>query len=211
MRYKHFLLEGRANLVVDDDNYDEIIRTIRKDCQYYLNNVNKKYKRHPLFRGMKSEMIYDGELGVVSVRKDRKPRGMNKYAYVFFNQWLESLGHSRRDKSISVNINDKFAGIFGSIYVIFPIGKFDYTWAETFDINYENRIWKPMEIEKMMWNGGAGESGYFDPELTEKYEKLIHTNKDITKAISRGYEIWFNCEKYYIITYDTFKEIKNEL
>ena len=135
------------------------------------------------------------------VRKNRKPRGMDKLTFKKFNTWLLKNGHNKRDESFSVGNPTKVnMSIFGPLYYVFPIGKFSYSWAETQDINkYDTRTgWGSLTVDS-----------FFDPivddyhsELEKPFEEYFYTDTGIKKAYDNGYELWINCKKYYYFKID---------
>jgi len=115
------------------------------------------------------------------------------------NNWLESAGHTRRDRSVIAIGSERIAEDFGNAYMIFPIGKFNYSWVTTEDWNDGNlsgglkRGWNIWELVddidvKMPFE-----------EMTEKYKRHITTNKGFRKAYNMDYEIWMDCKQYYFV------------
>jgi hypothetical protein len=86
--------------------------------------------------------------------------------------------------------------MFGTPYWIFPMSIFDYTYVESDDFNYSSSNWNIgtfLEyIRDRRWE---------DPDLDDYGwdGKGLVVNKDFDKAYNRGYEVWFQCDRYYYI------------
>ena len=199
MRLQEYINYERSEIIVEHD-YNEMVDLIKMNCKYFL----KISKKEPLYRGIERQNIEDNNMAIKYVRPDRRSRGMPDKVFVLFNKWLDEHNHTRRDQSISTGSDYKRYSMFGTVYVIFPLGKFDYTWTTTKDINYETYTdYSYFELEKMLIEG--------DKELSLKYDKLMYTNKKIERAIKYGYEIWMNPKKYYLMTIDTYEKVKKLL
>lgn len=186
---------------INEDEIDihEINSLIQKDCKYYLNIIKNKYVFN---RGMFVE-----KFGKRKVRQDRIPQGTAESTFKIFNKWLESNGHTRRDKAvIARNEANDNANDFGPLYYIFPIGKFKYTWIKAKDVNIADG--------KTGWGGSKSLDLFFEDSFDETryiFENYFTTNKGIEEAWKNQYEIWFDCKEYHFFSKAHFKWLDKEL
>jgi len=164
---------------------------IQRNCKQYLNTI--KGLPAPFARAADEHLYFDQKI----VRKDREPKGTDPEIFKKFNMWLQKNGHNRRDKSFSA-INPKYINnLFGgNEYYVFPIGRFNYTWIDAYDIN--------MEDEKTGWSMWTLDVEFGDKDsiiidLKKPFKDYFHTDKGIKTAYKKGYETWINCKYYYRI------------
>jgi hypothetical protein len=190
------------NEAVESEIYFENINDeIHKNCKKYLKLIKGGL---PLFRGLDSNY----HIGIKRVRKDRKPLGMSKEEADFINKWLEKNGHSRRDKSVMAIGNMDTIGLFGDTYYFFPIGNFKYTWIKSKDINLNDPStgWDKDSIGAWM-RDVRGELAPGDAadkilrKMNDDPEDYFFSNKGFETARKMGYEIWFECDRYYFVYY----------
>ena len=167
---------------------------IKKDCKYYLNLT----KNTGPFNRAVSENIQPDELIKKKVRTDRRSLGMNQRAFKEFNNWLKQNNHVKRDKSVSASSAGPSLKKFGHVYYFFPIGKFNYTWVKTIDINWHdsNTNWNSLEVEMFFDYENYNED---EEEKRRKFPTYFTTNKGIEIAHKNKYEIWFDCKEYYLV------------
>ena len=189
---------------------DEYIETIKKDCKPYL-DLLKKERIGFFYRGAYTSKPFEKK----DVRKNRKPQGTKKSVFVEINKLLEKNKHVRRDQSIMVTSDKNWAKGFGNmVYMVFPIGRFDYSWISLIDFN-------KIQSEAFAYNFAGPESmgdylfGEFDlisdkekKEIEDYLLGMITTNKGIKKAYVNGFEVWMNPKSYYLLLpyYDSDEE-----
>lgn len=191
-----------------DDLWDDI----KKKCKPYLGLLKGK---QPLFRGIHdvsgtrittTDMVF----GIKKVRKNRISKGTPAKEFKLLNKWLEGNQHARRDRSISVTASQDTATFFGQNSWIFPIGKFDYSWVRSPDMNHTNKNtgyfvskWdlndpeKQATIEEFLYAYYAGTLDIRTKQADLKH--FVTTNKGFDEAYRKGYEIWIDCKEYYYI------------
>jgi len=183
MRFKQYITEG---MVSGLENGVSINKTLHSKCKYYLSLIKGN---NPLYRGMDE----DSE-GIKKVRQDRKSLGMFQWTADKLNEWLKKHGHVPRDKSVFLTSDYHNAVDFGSPYMIFPIGKFNYTWIEAKDINIDDprtKWYYDDYLEKF-----ENYKKYSDRDR-DKLLKFFNTNKGFYIPYNNGYEIWMDCKEYY--------------
>ena len=218
MRLTRYLIESNPSA-------EDILTDIKKRCKPYLSLLKGK---EPLYRGLhdvsdakatyveeeEDELINRTDVGlgygIKKVRKNRIPKGTPAKEFKILNKWLQGNQHARRDKSISVTSNRTTAEFFGNNSWVFPIGKFDYSWVKSPDMNHTNKNtgyfvskWDLTDPEKQATISEflkAYYSGTLDVRTKQADLKhFITTNKGFSEAYKNGYEIWIDCKEYYYI------------
>lgn len=184
MRLSRYINE---DIIDDVEKIHSFNESIHKKCKPYLNLIKGK---RPLIRQM-----YMDEIGIKKVRQDRASRGMGSYQAAVLNNWLQENGHVRRDKSV-ICISRPHLN-FGRNYYIFPIGKFDYTFVESEDINFNDR-------DTGWYRDTVSDAIRLDfelskPDLKKPFKDYFHTNKKFNMAYDLEYEMWIKCKEYYYI------------
>ena len=227
MRLIHYINEN-VEKIKEIDDPDDAIKILKKKCSKYI----KETKGNWFVRGLKKTYIDEYSLNYKTIRKKRRPLGMNLKIFKKFNSWLEKNGHVRRDQSISATSDIKHAKFFipfitGSLIVPFIEGNYDYTWVKTKDINqhdFENKWYgsivrdyvnidkkdlSSMDITYILQFLGyeKHELSYKDNMIAKKwlkenFPKYFTTNKGMQTAYKNKYEIWFNAKGYYFVNYD---------
>jgi hypothetical protein len=134
---------------------------------------------------------------------------MNSDTFKKLNKWLQDNNHVRRDKAvIAANIGDNiFQNMFGQVYYIFPIGKFNYTWLKSRDINMKDISsgWYEYAVDNFFIYGEKTFDSDYKINLNKPFKEYFTTNKGIEKAWKEYYEIWFDCKEYYYFDSESFK------
>lgn len=198
MRLKQHITESfDLKKYIGDEEIETLITT---NCKQYLRLLSGK---EPFYRGMSES----NNFGIKNVRKDRVPRGMSPQEADFLNKWLQSHGHARRDQSVMCTTNIDNLELFGREFLIFPIDPIKkYTWFQSPDMNLDGDFgWTFRTItswfnKKSRKPGGLSD---YDIETLEKLEMpfdlFFVTNKRIEVPHNNGYEVWFDCNKYYYL------------
>jgi len=242
MRLLHFVNEYKEE-IINDLEFDEIAKMISIECSQYLKESKGKW----FYRNVSGSRLQLNNIGYREIRKDRRPLGMEKMAFDWFNKWLQKHGHVRRDQSASMTSNIHHQLMYSSERMVcFVQNKYEYTWAATLDINTTDKStgWYEDIVEDMAYlDKGIGEfkgdplirSKWFKKakqenitdgdELTnrmmkeayeffkKKFPKYFFTNKGMTKAWDKQYEIWFKSKGFYFVHYedDLYEYLRNNL
>lgn len=169
-------LQRHINERVSFISSEDINEAIHKNCKPYLKLIKGK---NTLWRGLDTDL----NMGEKQVRKDRYPYGMTRKEADHINNWLGKNGHNRRDQSVLCTSDRGWAETFGQEYMIFPVGKFSYTWLKAQDANMDD-----------MYTGWSTDHLWAPPEILEKY---FTTDKGFDTAYTKMYELWINCKSYY--------------
>lgn len=196
MKFYNYINE---NISLDYDIRDYMdIDDLKKNCSYYLKWLKKNNIPFPFTRNMDVSL----PAGIKNVKKDRKPKGTDERSFKFINNWLEERGLVRRDKAVIATSINRLS--FGDRYYIFPVRKFDYTYIKDIDFNgLRNSQFLSTKLAKridyFLSYGDTFQS--FNKEMENAF-KLLITKRKPWIAWKNGYEIWFECDKYYYIDYN---------
>lgn len=161
----------RINEIVD--NAEIALQKIKQNCQPFL----KESSGWPIFRDMKKS---DNFLRL-KVRKDRQPRDSTLEFHKKVDSILKSLGYADRTSSVFVTGDPLIAGSYGTIFVVFPIGDFDFSW---------NTVYSDL---------------WYDQSQIAHFKETF-SNKNLSKAIQSKHEIQIRCDEYYAVKLKYFLE-----
>jgi len=181
-----------------NEDIDPYLEKIRQHCGYYLALLDKNNIVTPFYRGLSNNQLFIHK----KTRTNREPKGTNKEAFIEINDYLEDKGHVRRDRSIMGTSNKKWAHFFGTPYMIFPAGKFDYSFIELTDFNSLKTYKKISQEARDFIKGEIPNNDNKIEKILIEIEDTITTNKNIKLAYENYLEIWFNCKEYYLISAD---------
>lgn len=215
----------KLNINIEFDNF---LKLIDRDCQEFIKLLReikdiKTYvspKRLLFYRGMKKG---DKEFIKDKVRKNRKQLDSDYY----FNQqqlddiFYKELGVRPRSEGLFATTSQHYSRNYGDIYVIFPIGKFNYVTTDFFTDSIDFFIYY---FEVM--NGDEGIE--IKNEYIEKYGKSVNGNvpykyleyfvshyklndSDLVITIREGNEIIFLCDEYYAVKVDSSTEYLDKI
>jgi len=186
---------NEKDVILPVDHVNDIKKSIQDKCKPYLSLT----KDMMFYRAMNTPNDNRQYAGIKLVRQDRKSRGMDKKGANNVNSWLEEHGHMRRDQSVFAVSDKTKLGLYGSSkgrYVIYPVGKFDYTYIKVGDMNLAGRSEYGDAITALIRN--------IKMDLHEtQLKEMFVTNKNIKEAYNKKYEIWFRCKLYYYLREDT--------
>lgn len=182
---------NESSVIREIEYFDEFNELVHKNCKQYLKLI--RGKDHPLYRGM---YWINSTLGEKAVRQDRVAKGMGSYQAAVLNKWLQENGHVRRDKAV-IATSSSAVRVHGERYFIFPVGKFEYTYVESKDINVDDKRtgWYIGAIEDVIEYGFDDMKDY--KRLPKEFSEYFHTNKGFDKAYKNQFEIWMNSKSYY--------------
>lgn len=189
MKLKQYINEAPPATEIFLD-IEDISDAISRECKPYLKLIKGK---DPLYRGMSKS---NRELILKHTRKDRMPRGMSQSSADRLNSWLEKNGHCRRDESVLATPVKKHTKVFGHSYMIFPIGKFKYTFIKAKDFNMDDKKTGWYKYADLMFFNNPGEE---DDMLPMPFPKYFVSNKGWDEMYNKGYEVWIECDKYYAV------------
>jgi hypothetical protein len=203
MKFNTYLLETTGPYAYA---IDAAVDQIEKDCASYLNALQDASIKKPFCRGT-NVSDYNNLVPPILysklTREDRRPRAMPRKDFDELNKWLEENGHLRRDNTVIATSKEDI-GLFGRPCWFFPVGKFNYTFVKSKDINYSD-AYASNACRDIIKNWPVY-------PLTKEENKILNsniiTNKDIHTAYRKNYEIWFACKEYYLVPMYTQVEVK---
>lgn len=168
----------------------EQLEMIFNNCKFYLNLVKKI---GPFNRAFNKKIEKDEILKIKT--RNRNSLFMINNTFDNFNNWLDKNGHVKRDLSVSFSTRSATLRNFGHVYYFFPIGKFNYTWVKTLDINMPDlkSNWRSDEVILFL-------NKQKNSKTENEFSSYFVTNKNIEKAHKNRYEVWCDCKKYYLIS-----------
>jgi hypothetical protein len=185
---------------------DVVAKILLKDCKPYIRLLQSK-GIDGFYRGLGYPL--DEVFGKKKVRMDREAKGMGAEVAKRLNEWLYEYGHVRRDKAISATRDLSHAAFFGVDTMIFPIGRFKYTWVYSPDINtpdkrtgwHPERIWRALDIPLSVIGISSVDWDLrdTDDQIKNTFRAYFITDEGIEIAWKNFYEIWFGCKEYYYV------------
>jgi len=169
--------------IYDDDQ--KIAEMIERDCGPWLTASKGKLAFRGESRG-RDERFFKGE-----IRQNRTPKDMQSTAASKLSMAVTELGwKTTRFNSVFVTGDPTQANSYGRLYVVFPIGQFDYTWSQTIHdmVSIEGKIASASveQLKELVLNKG------------------YHYNQYLDRAIDSGHEIWVHAKSYYAVRIDIF-------
>jgi len=117
----------------DIDELAEVLEITQKAAAPWLEEVSngslEQYLMgYPFFRGRKGE---SRTVFYKRIREDRKPVDSSRETHDYINDYLMDKGAvAHRGNSAFVTRSMANAGAYGSVYYIFPVGQYSYTWIK---------------------------------------------------------------------------------
>lgn len=106
----------------------EASKIIKRRCKPYLSQIDENYT---LYRGISYRSSLAGEYFEKEVFTDRRIKDSSEKLSNAINEILKIHNSPvRRENSLFTTSSHSDALQYGSVYVVFPIGKFDFAWSE---------------------------------------------------------------------------------
>lgn len=195
---------------------ESFLKKIEEDCQPFLKilkeNINiKTYSGgNPiLYRGIKNR---DDDFIKEKVRKDRKSLDSSKHVDIekLDDMYQDKFGVRPRSQGIFCSFDASQADRYGDLFMIFPIGDFNYlvseSWEDTMDAwlfyledakdNFDDE-----EMSEFINKYGEIEEGQSIPDkyIKDMVVDKTYFNQNIKHGIENGNEIIIICDEYYAI------------
>lgn len=216
MRLIHYLHEDAA---YELDQAAEIKKKIHKECKPFL----RASKGYSLWRGMWNKA---DDAGKYKVRKDRKPLDTPADVHKELDSiFKRHFGWPARSSGLLTTGDEKVAATYGTLYQIFPIGKFRFIWSKSVHDLYGKYV-EFMTKEGLSYTGGGKwqktsefknpahvmkpSDLYLSDEKLHSYQSRVFTqlndlikkeysDKNLDNAINSRNEIMIDCKEYYTI------------
>lgn len=100
---------------------------IEKNCKPWFSQLSDPYEQY-VYRGVKRNI---NDVAVVqTLIHNRNPVDEKPIQMQVFNDIIKSYNKTaNRNNSIFVTHSEKFAKLYGRLWVVLPIGNFNYTWS----------------------------------------------------------------------------------
>ena len=229
MRLNNYITESK----ISKDRVFLILQDLYTKCMPFINDLVKSGWNYTLNgdRLMYSGRNHNDISFIGGVRKNRQPLSTEKYEHNFLDRlFYKKFGWKARSNSIFCTGSKTVASSYGTVYGIFPIGKYKFIWNKDIRdlfMSFDYRKIKITLIDKHREELNALSKYPQDPEhmlytkldrkskLWKEYELDVYTDviskyttKNLTKAIRSSNEIMVGCEKYYAVGEEVEKNIK---
>ena len=187
MKFRNYILE-------QENNVEEIVEIIKRDCKPFLKEFNK-----PLYRGTHKKIKED--IVKIIPRTDRRPKDLS----IEWHEWgdkyfLERFGWKARSEGVFTSFSEWFASRYGKSYLFFPIGKYKYVYSKNIMDFYRVRTILPAPPEE----------GTNEYDVLMKHYMSTYTDKNAS-LFAKGHEIMFKCKSYYLIKKEYYSNIESAL
>jgi len=164
---------------------------VERQCKQFIKELRKGKYTNLLYRGSNRST----HIGTKSVRQDRVPKDMPEDSHEAFDEAFDEVyGWKARSTGLFCTGNSNNAGSYGTVQIIFPIGKYEYLWSSNITDLYsdsgdgkdisetepDSSLLREWEIE---WDDQYGEgqdgeylyqvsSGYYGREEEDAVDKI---------------------------------------
>jgi hypothetical protein len=228
--FKSFLLQEE---IIDDD-VDEMIHRIKTECAPFLKEID--FKVNPSIenarfindtnvpRALWRSSENDAPLVKLSGNRVRHPTDTSPEMHALFvKHFSHQFGYPYRAMGVFCSTSrQQAAGYPGNLFLIFPIGEYEYIYAPDVDDAYSqfdnHLVDMPGAWHEILRDMGEDEEDYltdtgdvnYDAWYQLVYEYLgkntPYTNANLKSALSmhseRGIEVVLKCDNYYALCVD---------
>ena len=180
-------------------SYPNILATIQKDCQFFINRVGDIGK-YPMYRGMDST-------GKGLIRKkvrldNRNPLSSAQIKHERYNNYFEEMyGEPFRNALFASGSVDQ-AYNYGDVHVVFPIGEFSWLWSPVVGDMALDIHWPSLNPHG--FSNVPPSQELVDDVLSRSQYQI---DSDLKGAIKSENEIMIRCDEYYAISKKIFDGI----
>lgn len=156
----------------DNDTFSpEQVALIKKNCQPFLQQCNQRF----LYRGIHS-LKTNNEFIKFDVRQNRSPTGSSRILHELYIKAFNKLGFvANRNNSIFCSGSLDLADVYGNVYIVFPIGPFQFTWSpNTEDLLHSASLYKEYFENEAVFTLNYRDKTYL--ELLEQFFKTYDFN-----------------------------------
>lgn len=165
----------------DAEYYKRVAMKVLRDAKDFIGESGQPLKL--AYRGYERAENYPFHR---AYRDNRAPKDSSKAITKVFNLAIESEGGTaNRNNSIFVSGSARTASIYGEVYVLFPMGDFNYTWHELID-DWYNTYDSVSARNSIDWEGILQLLGDQEP-LKNAYKILDAYSDHYRKADEGGY------------------------
>lgn len=180
---------------------DEFIGLL-KDSSKFIKDWKKTNTNNFLYSGRKVLVPYFER----KVRKDRVPLSTPLEIHkILDNRFQKEFGIKARSNSVFCVSDLDTAIDYGSVYYIFPKGKYEIIWSDQIDdlytnlddwIRYNEPDFKDFPFLIKLNSSIPEHQKYYDYLKNDFPIKKLYTKGNLKSALNSGYEIMLNCNEY---------------
>lgn len=185
---------------------EEICDILRKECFDFI----VESKGQSLYRAT-YQPVNHYRLFQSHVKSGREPRNTPPEVHDYLNDlFIEHLGWKERD---GVSTMGHESGYYGYAYLFFPVGKYQYAWADDiYDIyikinDIADEVTGQRSIPHLFF------LDKYKEEAKIRLQQLVKSYNDdrLAEAIHQDAEVVFNCKEYYLVSQVYLEDIRKAM
>jgi hypothetical protein len=180
MKFYNFLNEN-----YDEDEARKILKILLKDCKPYI-DILKKFNFAEYFLTGRRKPLASDPIIKRKVRKNRDALDTPDVIHKWVDNWFyKKFGIKARSQTVFCTSSYGQAMNYGSVYFLFPIGKFEVIWSKK-----HQDLFRRSYMDK----GLEDYQEYFMDDFANTYVK-----GNPIDALNSGNEIMLYCKEYYLM------------
>ncbi len=199
MKFYQYIKEMTHDNFTEDDA-NKMVALIKRDCQPFIKEFKYQIERRRfLYRGMDSNITF----ATKTRRTNRKPVDMGHHLHDRLDSYFnEQFGWKARSSGVFVSTSDKQSELYGTVYMVFPIGKYLYVFNPSVGDLYGIDA---REIKNMYAIGQDKKYPERFQETWDRFERRIlsgYTDTGLNMMLwdfAHRVEVMLNCDKYYVV------------
>ena len=205
-----------------DLSLEEAVKIFHDECKPFQKEIgfDGTFDFKTLKRGMKNKP----DLFIANVRPDRKPTDTPLPIHEFMDNWFyKKFGVKFRSNAMFATKSTGSSQIYGTVYVVFPIGEFKYCYSTVVSDLYvditskiESKLsshYAPLSKEKFNDFLSDEDNVKFSLDIVEKLLSDLNYVNNNLKNVTNYPEIMINCKSYLAIKeseYEKFIDLYQE-
>ena len=179
---------------------EEVVEILKRECQPFLQATNNL--EYNLYRGIRSIIPFDGQI-LHSTRCPigRRPKDSPLFLHKVADKWFfDKTGIAFRSNAIFCTGNAAEAIEYGAVYLMIPIGNFDFCYSPKVEDLYK-------EFDRPLFSGYMTESEKetYAAKLIAAFDdakyKFNTTVDGFRLGVTSGNEMMIHCDHYYIMPF----------
>lgn len=209
--FKKFLTEKDSHRVLyNDTNWTQAairdsVMMIKRDCGPYLREIKDPTKVRA-YRGIQLDTRPHPVFLKKDVRTDRHPKDTPEGISKLMDNWFKKkFGIKFRSESMFVTSRAWTAAAYGLVYMVFPIGDYDYVWSKKYSDLTEDAFTavtqkakdNPEELKYLNVTHSNLKQKHLDEVMEDGDYKF---NKGLVEALTQSKsEVMIKCKSYYAL------------
>jgi hypothetical protein len=181
---------------LNEENIDEIISLIKRDCQPFLKDWRKTGNDF-LYTGKKIKKDFIKK----KVRKDRKPKDMPEETHKIIDNWFyKKFGVRSRSNAVFATFNEYNTYQYGDLFMIFPI--------DNYIVISSDKVKDLWLYFKRKENWILNPDDFNDKKKYKEDMWSILNDLEYKKGFPRHRnELMITCKEYYLVNYEYEPEL----